>query len=45
MLSEGRVYLTTAPHVAAFPGLAIMGLVVALNLIGDGVRDALDVRL
>lgn len=45
MLSEGRVYLATAPHVSAFPGIAIMIMVVALNLIGDGLRDALDAEL
>jgi peptide/nickel transport system permease protein len=44
MLARGREYLAVAPHVATFPGLAIMGLVLALNLLGDGLRDALDPR-
>lgn len=45
MLSEGRMYLQTAPHVAIFPGLAISILVLAFNLLGDGLRDALDPRM
>lgn len=42
MLSEGRNYMQLAPHIAIFPGLAILITVVALNLLGDGLRDALD---
>jgi peptide/nickel transport system permease protein len=45
MLSDGRAYLRVAPHVATFPGLAIMFTVLGFNLLGDGLRDALDVRL
>jgi peptide/nickel transport system permease protein len=45
MLSEGRAYLQTAPHSSIFPGLAIMILVLAFNLFGDGLRDALDPRM
>ncbi|MEW6266015.1 MAG: ABC transporter permease [Thermodesulfobacteriota bacterium] len=45
MLSEGRHYLMTAPHIAIFPGLAIMIAVLAFNLLGDGLRDALDPRM
>jgi len=45
MLGEGRVYLRVAPHVAIFPGLAIMLVVLGFNLFGDGLRDALDPRL
>jgi glutathione transport system permease protein len=45
MLSEGRTYLQLAPHVAIFPGLAILITVLALNLLGDGLRDALDPKL
>ncbi|WP_376996968.1 dipeptide ABC transporter ATP-binding protein [Azospirillum himalayense] len=45
MLSEGRKALITAPHVAAVPGLVIFLIVMSLNLIGDGLRDALDPRL
>lgn len=44
MLSEGRNYMQLAPHIAIFPGLAILITVVALNLLGDGLRDALDPR-
>lgn len=42
MLSEGRNYMQLAPHIAIFPGLAILVTVLALNLLGDGLRDALD---
>ncbi len=45
MLGEGRKVLLTAPHVAAIPGLAIFALTMAINLLGDGVRDMLDPRL
>ena len=45
MLSEGRSYLRLAPWVTFFPGLAIFLMVVSFNLLGDGLRDALDPRL
>ncbi|MBL0385224.1 ABC transporter permease subunit [Tumebacillus sp. ITR2] len=45
MLSSGRDYLTTAPHVAMFPGLAILVTCLAFNLLGDALRDALDRKL
>jgi peptide/nickel transport system permease protein len=45
MLSDGRQFLQVAPHVAIFPGLAIVVSVLAVNLLGDGLRDALDPRL
>jgi ABC-type dipeptide/oligopeptide/nickel transport system permease subunit len=45
MLSEGRSYLFTAPHLVFFPGIAIMLTVLGFNLLGDGLRDALDPRL
>jgi ABC-type dipeptide/oligopeptide/nickel transport system permease subunit len=45
MLSDGRAYLTIAPHVATTPGLAILITVLSFNLLGDGLRDALDPRL
>jgi ABC-type dipeptide/oligopeptide/nickel transport system permease subunit len=45
MLSDGRAYLSIAPHVATTPGLAILVTVLAFNLLGDGLRDALDPRL
>jgi peptide/nickel transport system permease protein len=45
MVSTGRDVLLVAPHVATMPGLAIMVAVLAFNLVGDGLRDALDPRL
>jgi peptide/nickel transport system permease protein len=42
MLNEGRQYLEFATHLAVFPGLAIMIAVLGFNLLGDGLRDALD---
>jgi len=45
MLSDGRGYIATAPHIATFPGLAIMFMVIGFNLVGDSLRDTLDVRL
>ncbi|WP_308798304.1 ABC transporter permease [Agromyces silvae] len=45
MLSGGREYLRTYPHLTIFPGLMIMITVLALNFIGDGLRDALDPRM
>ncbi len=45
MLDGGRRVLTIAPHVATIPGLVILLVSVAFNLLGDGLRDALDPRL
>lgn len=45
LLSEAREYMQSAPHTILFPGLAIMLTALAFNLIGDGLRDALDPRL
>jgi peptide/nickel transport system permease protein len=45
MLADGRQFITVAAHVAAIPGLAIFLLVLGCNLVGDGLRDALDPRL
>ena len=42
MLSDGRNFLYNAPHVALFPGLAIVVVVLAFNMLGDGLRDAFD---
>jgi peptide/nickel transport system permease protein len=44
-LNEGRTYLQLAPWISIFPGIAIMLAVLAFNLLGDGLRDALDPRL
>lgn len=45
MLSDGRNYLFNAPHVAFFPGIAIVVVVLAFNILGDGLRDALDPKM
>jgi peptide/nickel transport system permease protein len=45
MVSTGRDLLLVAPHVATIPGVAIMVAVLGFNLLGDGLRDALDPRL
>lgn len=45
MLSSGRQFIRDYPHITAFPGLVIMITIFGLNLLGDGLRDALDPRL
>lgn len=45
MLSDGRNYLRHAWWITTFPGLAIMVTVLSINLLGDGLRDALDPRM
>jgi peptide/nickel transport system permease protein len=45
MIADGRVYLRTSPWVAIFPGIMIMLIVMAFNLVGDGLRDLLDPKL
>lgn len=45
MLSGGRAYLRNAPHLTVFPGIAIIITILSLNLLGDGLRDALDPKL
>ena len=44
MLSDGRSYLRNAMHLSIFPGVVIMVTILAFNLFGDGLRDALDPR-
>ena len=44
MLNQGRQFLLIAPHLTAFPGLAIMVVVLGVNIFGDGLRDLLDPR-
>ena len=44
MLSNARTYLMTKPHIAIFPGIAIAITVLGFNLLGDGLRDTLDVK-
>ena len=45
MLSGGRAYIRDFPHMTMFPGLAIVITIFALNVLGDGLRDALDPKL
>lgn len=45
MLSDARAFMQSAPHMMIFPGLAILTTVLAFVLLGDGLRDALDVKL
>ena len=45
MLAEGRIYIGDAWWLATLPGLAIMCTILSINLLGDGLRDALDPRL
>jgi peptide/nickel transport system permease protein len=44
MIREGTIYLTTVPWYSLGPGLALLIAVLAFNLVGDGLRDALDPR-
>ena len=44
MIASGRNYVTSAPHIATIPGIAIALAVLGFNLLGDGLRDALDPR-
>jgi peptide/nickel transport system permease protein len=45
MLSQGRTYMYEAWHVAFFPGMMIVVVVLAFNIFGDGIRDALDPKM
>ena len=45
MIAEGQGFIVMAPHVSTIPGIALMLAIVALNLLGDGVRDTLDPRM
>ncbi|HEX2185677.1 MAG TPA: ABC transporter permease [Chloroflexota bacterium] len=45
MLADGRNFLQSAPHVTIFPGLAMVVVVLAFNVFGDGLRDALEPKL
>ncbi len=45
MLNEAQTMISFAPHLAIFPGLAIVLAVLGLNLMGDGLRDVTDPRL
>ena len=45
MVSDGRQYLLTNPMLSVAPGFVLMIVVFAFNMVGDGLRDALDPRL
>jgi peptide/nickel transport system permease protein/oligopeptide transport system permease protein len=45
MLDDARAFMLTAPWLMIFPGIAILTTVLAFVLLGDGLRDALDVKL
>ena len=45
MLNEARADMVIAPHVAIFPAVAIFLTVLAFNMLGDGLRDALDPKI
>ena len=45
LLSEGKTFFTMYPHLVLFPALMILLTVLSLNMLGDGLRDALDPRL
>ena len=45
MISSSRDFIRTQPYLITFPGLFIMITVLAFNLVGDGLRDALDPKL
>jgi len=45
MAAQGRNFLFIAPHISVIPSLGIFVIVLAFNLLGDAMRDALDPRL
>jgi len=45
MIAEGQTFIVMAPHISTMPGIALMLAIVALNLLGDGLRDTLDPRM
>ena len=45
MLTAANPYMVDHPHMVVFPGIAIALIVLSLNLLGDGLRDALDPKL
>lgn len=45
MISQGRLYLRTAPHLVLIPGVFVALVVFSFNMVGDGLRDALDPKL
>jgi peptide/nickel transport system permease protein/oligopeptide transport system permease protein len=45
MIADGQMYLTSNPAIVLWPGIAILTTVLAFTLLGDGIRDALDVKM
>ena len=45
ILSEAKGYFTSYPHMVLFPAMMILVTILAFNMLGDGLRDALDPRL
>ena len=45
LLADGRAYITTAPYLCLMPGIVLIVFVLAINLFGDGLRDAMDPKL
>ena len=45
MMGEGRDFMLTRPGLVTLPGLCIVGVILAFNLLGDGIRDVFDPRL
>jgi peptide/nickel transport system permease protein len=45
MLNAGRQFIRDYPHMSIYPGVAIMITILSLNLLGDGLRDALDPKM
>ncbi len=45
MLNDGRTYMKSSPHIIMFPGMMIVIVVLAFNIFGDGLRDALDPKM
>ena len=45
MLADAREFIRSDPWIVTFPGLAILITVIAINLTGDGLRDALDPKM
>jgi len=44
LVSDGRAYLRSASHISIMPGLVLMLAILGFNLLGDGLRDAFDVK-
>lgn len=45
MMSDGRNFIVDAPHIILFPGLMVVIVVLAFNIFGDGIRDAMDPKM